>query len=315
MDAPCTFCLGDLELASGEALPNAELRYRTYGTLSLKGDNGVLIFSYYTGTDQSYAPWIGAGRPLDPAHHFIIVVNHFGGGVSSSPSTVHLPFPRVAVRDNVNAARRLLDELGVRRLRLTAGWSFGGMHALELAVQDPSRSDAVLAVCSAARCGPMNSVFLGSVASTLRDGDVGLDTFGRVYAGWAYSEEYFVDEVFREFGAVSADEVLEAWGRDHQTFDARDLLASLWTWQAADVGVGRGGMAAALGRVRSRTVLMPCSSDRYFTLAENQLEAAMLPGAELSVIDSPLGHIAGRPGARTTEQSAVDAILDKLLHT
>jgi homoserine O-acetyltransferase len=48
-------------------------------------------------------------------------------------------FPLVSIRDNVRAQAKLLDSLGIRRLRLILGGSIGGMQALEWAMHDPAR--------------------------------------------------------------------------------------------------------------------------------------------------------------------------------
>nr|BFE44360.1 hypothetical protein GCM10017547_22530 [Pseudarthrobacter oxydans] len=80
------FALGRFGLVSGLDLPDATLAYRTYGKLNEAGDNCVLLPSYYTGTHASYEPWIGPGRMLDPERWFVVAVNMFGNGLSTSPS-------------------------------------------------------------------------------------------------------------------------------------------------------------------------------------------------------------------------------------
>lgn len=318
---PATLVLQDLVLESGERMPRAEVHYRTHGPVPGAAEATVLLLSYYTGTDESYAPWIGPGRPLDPSRHHVVVVNHLGGGVSSSPSTTNGPFPQVSIGDLARVAWAVLGSLGIDRVDLAAGWSLGGMQALELAAQRPDDVDAVLALCSAARCSEINQVFLESVAAVLRvDPELGegpatrgLDAFGRVYAGWAYSEEFFADGHYEDLGHHSIADVLDAWGSDHAGLDALDLLASLRTWLAADLGAGRGGLEAALGTIRARTVLMPSSTDRYFTPAENAREVGALHDGDLRPLESPLGHVAGRPGVRRQEQDRVDEVLRALL--
>ncbi|NDK31705.1 alpha/beta fold hydrolase [Nesterenkonia haasae] len=319
-----TLTAESFRLESGELL-EAEIRYRTYGELSAAADNCVVIFSYYTGTDLSYLPWIGEGRPLDPKRYFIIIINHFGGGVSSSPSTTEGRFPPVSIADNAHAARMVLDDLGVEHVHLAAGWSLGGMQALEFAVRYPESVTGVLAVCSAARCEPVNRVFLGSVAAALEadprfathDPDdpplAGLDAFGRVYAGWAYSASFFSHRIYQDFGFCSVDEVLDSWGRDHQAMEAQDLMASLKMWDSADIGTGRGGTEAALASIRARVILMPSTTDAYFTLEDNLSEAEHLAHGEVTPLESPLGHVAGRPGIHCSEQKKVDDALSALL--
>lgn len=311
-------------LESGAVLDDARISYRTHGALSADGDNAVLLFTYYTGDDLSYQPWIGPGRPLDPTEHFVIIVNHFGGGVSSSPSTSAAGFPDVTVGDSVRAARLVLDDLGVQRLRLVAGWSLGGMQSLEFASRYPECAATVFALCSAARCSPVNQVFLDSVGAALTTGGrtvdaddpsapERLDVFGRVYAGWAYCERFFAEEVYREFGYAGPADVVEAWGRDHRSMHAGDLMASLRMWRTAGDGGSLDALGRRLGRIQARVILMPAVTDTYFTVTENHLEAGWLVDGEVRPLASPLGHIAGRPGIRADEQSAVDACLRELV--
>jgi homoserine O-acetyltransferase len=48
-------------------------------------------------------------------------------------------FPRISIRDNVRAQARLLDSLGIHKLRLVMGGSIGGMQALDWATLFPDR--------------------------------------------------------------------------------------------------------------------------------------------------------------------------------
>lgn len=325
-----SFELGRFALESGADLP-ARLAYVTHGTLARDGGNAVLLPSYYTGTHESYAPWIGPGGVLDTDRLFVVVVNMLGNGVSTSPSDAPAEvagpaFPVVTVRDQVRAQRLLLDSLGVDRLRLVAGWSMGAMQAYEWAVSYPDDVDALLPVCGAARCSPHNAVFLEGVRAALtadaafRGGRyatppvTGLEAFGRVYAGWAYSRDFFARGSYRELGYPSVRAVLEGWAADHARMDANDLLAMIDTWQSGDVGRDRpGGYDDALRSVRARTIVVPSTTDAYFTTADAEVEAALVPGAELRPLRSELGHVAGRPGVRPAETAAIAAAVRDLL--
>jgi len=55
-------------------------------------------------------------------------------------------FPLVSIRDNVRAQAKLLDSLGIRRLRLVLGGSIGGMQALEWTMQHPERVQRALVI-------------------------------------------------------------------------------------------------------------------------------------------------------------------------
>ena len=133
------FELGELKLLSGEVLQSAKLSYKTYGALNSNCDNVVLLPTFYTGTHVRNEGFFGSGRAIDPNKHFIISVNMFGNGLSSSPNNTPSPqdgphFPLVSLWDNVACQHKLLTEhLGVKQLALVAGWSMAGCQAYQWA--------------------------------------------------------------------------------------------------------------------------------------------------------------------------------------
>jgi homoserine O-acetyltransferase len=279
------------------------LAYQTHGTLNAAGDNGVLIPTYYTGTSASYHRLIGPGRALDPAHWFIVIPNMFGNGASASPSN-DPDFSNATIADNVTAQHELLTSLGVTKIKLAYGWSMGAMQSFAWAAMYSDMVENLLAVCGTARCWPLNYVFLEGVKAAM---PAGRAAFGRAYAGWAYSAAFYRDALYKGMGFESLEAFLRFWEEDHQSFDARDLLAMLWTWQHADL------CDAALAGITARTVMMPCDTDMYFTVDEARLEAAHIPGAEMCVISSPYGHCAGAPGRFAAESEVVEEAIRELL--
>ena len=85
------FELGDVELLSGETLPGARLAYKTYGSLSASRDRVVVMPTFYTGSHTRNEGYIEKVPALDPARCFIVSVNMFGNGISSSPSNTPAP--------------------------------------------------------------------------------------------------------------------------------------------------------------------------------------------------------------------------------
>jgi len=327
------FDVGDISLQSGQTLNDAWLGYATWGKLNAAGDNCILFPTYYTGTHISNARIIGEGRALDPSQWFIVVPNVIGNGLSISPSNTLERyqgggFPGVTVYDNVACQKKLLDSLGVSNIKLAFGWSMGAVQAWHWAVLYPDMVKNLLPVCGASKCWPYNNMFIKGVRSALETDPVyaggyytapptaGLKAFGRVYAPWAYSAEFFREERFKEIGFASQDELLKDWEDDHLSWDANNLLTKLWTWQHADVSAHEkfgGSLEQALGQVKARTIVMPCDQDQYFTLAENRIEAALTTNAELRPIYSSAGHCAGAPGRFTRETAMIEAAINELL--
>jgi len=325
------FDLGNVSLQGGEVLPDAWLSYATWGKLNAAGDNCVLFPTYYTGTHDSNARIIGNGHALDPEKWFIVAPNLIGNGHSISPSHgLGGNFPKVTVYDNVECQKRLLDNLSVKSIRLALGWSMGALQSWHWAVLYPDMVKNLLSICGASRCWPYNQMFLKSVRAALEADpvfaggfyqqapEVGLKTFGRVYAPWAYSAEFFREQRYKEIGFETQDALLKDWEDDHLSWDANNLLTKLWTWQNADVSAHprfNGDLKAALAGVKAKTIIMPCDQDQYFTLAENKIEADLTPHAELRPIISSAGHCAGAPGRFKQETAFINQAISQLLNT
>ncbi len=329
------FELGDVALQSGQMMRGARLAYKTYGTLSAQRDNVVVLPTFYTGTSERNEGFFGPGRALDPAHHYIVSVDMFGNGQSSSPSNTPSPhdgprFPHVSLWDNIACQHRLLTErLGITRIALVAGWSMAGCQAYQWAAQYPSMVDAILPFCASARTSVHNHVFLEGVKAALCADQnwngghyhtqpvAGLKAFGRVYAGWAFSQTFYREGLYRRLGFEQAEDLLVAWENDHaENWDANNLLAKLATWQAGDISANtlyNGDFNRALGSITARAVLMPCTQDLYFPPEDNAIEAQHMPNAQLQPYDSAWGHCAANPGNDAGFTRALDAHLAELL--
>lgn len=311
-----------LRLVSGSIISNVQLAYTTFGYLNAAGDNCILLPTYYAGDHRGYQPLIGPTHALDPERWFIVSVNMIGNGWSTATDLGRgNDAPTVDVLDNVAAQHELLTrKLGVSALVLVAGWSMGGMQALAWAMRYPNMVRRAASWCGTARCWPLNGIFLDGLRATLvTDPAAGsrasLKAFARVYAGWAYSAAFWRDELWRDLGHEDPENLLAQWEDDHLARDPADLLAMLDTWRSADPAkLDRAGrLAGALGRIEARTLLMPCSTDRYFTAEECTIEASFIRDVEMRIIDSPFGHAAGAPGRVPAVTAEIDAALRQLL--
>ena len=330
-----TFELGDLPLLNGDILSSAQLAYKTYGTLAPDGDNVIVMPTFYTGSHNRNEGYFGKGRAIDPARHFIVSINMFGNGLSSSPSNTFGEqsgghFPHITLYDNIYAQHRLLTErLGVTKIKLVLGWSMAGCQSYQWATQYPDMVQAILPFCASAKTSPHNYVFLEGVKAALCADPVwnnghyidqpreGLAAFGRVYAGWAFSQTFYRKGLYKQFGFETPLELMDDWAQDHaDNWDANDLLCKLATWQAGDISAGpqyQRNLKAALGSIKARTILMPCTQDLYFPPEDNELEVDLIPNAVFSPFNSDFGHCAANPGNDPAFEKALDANIASLL--
>ena len=331
-----TFDLGDAKLLSGKILKSGKLTYKTYGTLNKNSDNVIVLPTFYTGTHKRNEGFFGPGRAIDPNKHFVISIDMFGNGLSSSPSnSLSLQdgprFPDITLWDNINCQHKLLTEkLKIKKIALVAGWSMAGCQSYQWAAQFPDMVKSILPFCASAKTSIHNHVFLEGVKATLvadknwHDGDyksppvAGLKAFGRVYAGWAFSQDFFREELFKKLGFKTAEELLQEWENDHvKNWDANNLLAKLKTWQTADISSGpiyNNDFQKALKSIKARTILMPCNQDLYFRTKDNEFEAKYIPNSVLKPIDSPFGHCAANPGNDKNFELQLDKNINELLN-
>lgn len=329
------FDLGEFELQSGVVFSGARLAYRTYGEFNAARDNVVVLPTFYTGTHLRNEGFFGSGRAIDPARHYVVSVNLFGNGISSSPSNTPAPFdganfPRVSLYDNVRAQYRLLTEkLGVDRVALVSGWSMAGCQSFQWGAQYPDFVGAILPFCASAKTSEHNIVFLEGVKAALQadavyaDGHYtspplkGLKAFGRVYAGWAFSQTFYREKMYRLQGFDSAEALLQDWERDHLDWDANDLLCKLATWQCGDISANdryRHDFTAALNAISAKTIVIACDQDLYFRPEDNQLEIEQIRGAELRVYESAWGHCVASPGNSPEFEQYLDQAISELLN-
>ena len=330
------FNLGDVTLLSGVILPSAKMAYKTYGSLNASGDNVILLPTFYTGTHKRNEGFFGSGRAIDPNKHFIVSVNMFGNGLSSSPSNTSAPydgprFPLITLWDNISSQHKLLTEhLKVKRLALVTGWSMAGCQAYQWAAQFPDIVNAILPFCSSAKTSPHNFVFLEGVKAALcadqkwKEGNYvsppvnGLKAFARIYAGWAFSQTFYREKLYKKLGFNTIEDLLVNWENDHiENWDANNLLAKLATWQVNDISVGphyKNDIKKALQSIRAQTILIPCTQDLYFRPEDNVFEAQHIPNVEIRPYDSPWGHCVANPGNDKGFEVLLDQAVNDLLN-
>ena len=310
------FEAGDVTLQSGITLPDVRVAYHTHGHLNAARDNAIVYPTHYSGTHDSNAWAIGPGMALDPETYFIIIPNMLGNGLSSSPSNTPAPhdgprFPLITVRDNVMLQHRLVTEVfGITTLKLVTGHSMGAQQSFQWGALFPAMVQRIAPFCGSARTSRHNWLFLeGCKSALLADGDFaggdyatpprrGIRAFARVYAGWAWSQTFFRQRLDSErLGLPSLEAFLtHAWEPSFLAHDANNLLAMLATWQAADISNDArfdGDFAKALAAITARAIVMPCRTDLYFPPEDSEIEVAQMPDAELRVIPSVWGQMAG----------------------
>ena len=157
-------------LQRGGSLPKVTIAYETYGELNAKKDNAVFVCHALTGDshvarhdDQDDPGWweivVGPGKPIDTDRYFVICANILGGcRGTTGPNSINpetgkpygADFPAVTIRDIAAVQKKLIDHLGIERLRAIIGGSMGGYMVLQWATDYPEAIQGAIALATSA---------------------------------------------------------------------------------------------------------------------------------------------------------------------
>jgi homoserine O-acetyltransferase len=267
---------------------------------------------------------VGPGLAIDTDEYFVVCPNVLGGAQGTTgPSSLDEDgehygsrFPVITIRDQVDVEVALADYLGIDAWRTVVGGSMGGMRALEWIVGFPERTEkaVVLAVGAASSA---DQIALSSLQVRAIKADrhyEGGDYYG---SGHAPFEGLAIARGLGHFTYRTADEFETRFGRDVQgdedvlgdgryaiesylgyhgeklalRFDPNSYVVLSEAMNHHDIGRGRGGVAAALGRVLSEVTVIGIDSDRLYPLKLQEEIVKFTPHAKpLFVVSSAAGH-------------------------
>lgn len=305
------------KLESGKSIENPVLAYHTFGEINEKRSNIVWVFHALTANSDVPDWWtslVGDGQTIDPKNNFIICVNVLGsfygstGPRSKQPidgSAYGLDFPQFTVRDVVKAQLILADELGIDRIKMAIGGSFGGFQALEFALLFNGKIDHLVLLCTSAKetawsiaihesqrlALTADKSFYENDALSGQDGmkaarGIGLLTY-RTYE--AYKKlQTDDDERLDDFSAASyiryqGDKLVKRFHAHCYWFLTKCL-------DTHDLGRGRGGVEKALQQINIPTLVIGINSDKLVPAAEQKFIAQHIPNAKYIEIESEFGH-------------------------
>ncbi|MGO8752564.1 MAG: homoserine O-acetyltransferase MetX [Thermoguttaceae bacterium] len=162
---------GPWALEMGGSLPEVTVAYETYGRLSAKRDNAVLVCHALSGdshvarhAEGDDPGWwdlvVGPGKAIDTDRYFVICPNVLGGcRGTTGPNSIHpktgrryaTDFPVITVGDIVRAQAKLTEHLGIEKLLAVVGGSLGGHMVLDWATRFPERVTGAVALATSAR--------------------------------------------------------------------------------------------------------------------------------------------------------------------
>lgn len=313
-------------LETGAVLPGYHLTYSTHGRLNDDGGNVVWVFHALTANSDPGQWWpglVGEDKLFDPASYFIVCVNMPGscygslGPLDEDPLTgnpYYHEFPFFTTRDMIRAYQPLKEFLGIQKIHIGIGGSMGGQQLLEWAIEEPDLFDYIFPIATNAQHSPWGIAFNTAQRMAIeadntwkeKTGTAGIEGMraARATALLSYRHyDTYLKMQPRSAGFLAETDSGDAAASDgaasYQRYQGEKLVRRFSAFSyyklsqsmdSHDVSRGRNSLAGALQQIRARTLVIGIESDILFPLQEQQLLAALIPGASFRIISSLYGH-------------------------
>jgi homoserine O-acetyltransferase/O-succinyltransferase len=307
--------LGDFKLVSGEVLKSCRIGYRTFGKMNADRSNIVVLPTWAGGTTEQLKDNVGAGKLINDADYFVVLMDALSNSVSSSPSNStaqpHMKFPKITVRDMVNTEHELLTKkLGVTHVKAVMGISMGAMQTFQWMVSHPDFMDKAIPIVGSPHVAPYDVVMWRINIDAIEDS-----------AGWNHGDytENPAKLVHFEIGELvlqtpaeynrthTREQVLAALKKAEtdKAEDANDTIRQSEAMMALDVSDAFGGsMEKAAAAVKAKVFVVVSKQDHTVTPQPARDFAALLH-APLLELESDCGHLA--PGCEGAKVAAAVA--------
>lgn len=307
------------KLDSGAQIENCRLGYRTWGKLNADHTNAVVFPTWFTGTSEQISGNVGPGKLVDPAKYFVVAIDAFGNGVSSSPSNStaqpRLKFPAFTTRDMVRAEYRLATEtLHLTHVHAVVGISMGGMQTFEWMVDYPAFMDLAIPIVGSTRLTSYDLLLWHGEEDAIRTNPAwenGNYTGHPVFPQMEtlhdmnlttpthYAREITLDDFDAHYAGYSKSNPTE--------MDPNDRIYQLEAMIHHDVA--HGGSLEDAGHQVHAKVLVVASEQDHMVNPTPALAFAKLLGAKTLLLTSDCGHLA--PGCEADKLNpAVETFLD-----
>ncbi len=304
--------LGDFKLVSGEILRDCRIGYRTFGKMNADRSNIVVFPTWAGGTTEQLKENVGAGKLINDADYFVVLMDALSNGVSSSPSNSttqpHMKFPKITVRDMVNAEHELLTKtLGIQHVKAVMGISMGGMQTFQWIVSYPDFMDKAIPIVGSPHVAPYDVVMWRINIDAIED-SVGWN-HGDYTENPAKMVHFEIGELVLQTPAEynrthTREQALEALKKAEtdKAEDANDTIRQSEAMMALDVADAYGGsMEKAAAAVTAKVFVVVAKQDHTVTPQPARNFAELLHAQTLE-LESDCGHLA--PGCEGTKLAA-----------
>jgi homoserine O-acetyltransferase len=300
-------------LESGGSLPGIQIAYTTHGKINQDQSNVIWVFHALTANQNPFEWWpglFGDDYLFNAQEHFIVCANVLGGcNGSTGPISIENEnlkngqFPQLTIRDIVKGHELLQQYLGITKIKVAIGGSFGGYQALEMAYNNSSIENLIIIAAGAIET-PWNIAIHETQRLAMEaDGNFSneADNFnkGLIAARGIGLLTYRTSATFVKTQARLTNQLGDFAVASYIRYQGEKLEKrfSPWTYykltqtlDTHDLGRNRGGIEVALNSISAKTLAIGISEDLLTKATEVEKIVASVPNAAYREISSPYGH-------------------------
>lgn len=311
--------MSDFKLESGETIRDCQIGYRTIGALDDNKSNAILFPTWAGGISEQLVSNIGSDKLLDSNRYYVIAIDAFANGVSSSPSNSklqpHMMFPKFTLRDAVNAQHQVLTKiLHLNHIKAVVGISMGGMQTFEWMVSYPDFMDKAIPIVGSPQLAPYDLLHWQTQIDVITNdpawnkGDYQANPARVAEAEFGSLLLTTPENYNRRTTRKQVFEELEKAKNATGGFDANNKIQQAQAMMALDVAEPFGGsLERAAASVKAKVLVIAAKFDHVVAPAP-ALEFARLLGAKTLVLTGDCGH-----SAPSCESSAVNRAVAEFL--
>ena len=281
---------GELQFASFDRcgpIPECRIGYRVDGTLNEAKSNVVVLTTWFGGTSSDLAGWVGPGKLFDTDRWYVVSIDAFGNGVSSSPSN-NAAMPEFGMADMVDAQHKLLTAvLGFEHVHAVAGLSMGGMQTFQWVVRHPGFMTKAIPIVGTPWQTAADLIFWGTqldLLESFRDSPEAMRKAMRAAAGMntleLWTPAYLARTIKPEDAAAYLQKRRESVGR----LDPWNYMSQLRAMIGHDIG-------RDMKKVKAQLLVVVAEEDQTVNPSPSR-EIAKTLGARLVTLKGDCGHLA-----------------------
>jgi len=296
LNAQCvvkTVSLGNFNTVSGKQIKNCIIGYSTIGKLNADKSNVVLWPTWIAGKSEEICKEM-APLLMDTAGLYIIVVDAFGNGISSSPSN-NSSFPEITIRDMVNSQHELLTKyLNINHLKILMGVSMGGLQVMEWLVSYPAFAANAISIVGSPKLSAYDLMFWKTQAALFsmptkdeKSKELALRMASNVFLLNKYTPSYWLHDIKQE----KVDSIVLAVQTDIlKKIKPDDWLSQVKAILTQDIYKSSGKAIDDMKQqITAKTLMVVCKSD-YIVNPQSSVDLAKAIGSTLLELNNDCGH-------------------------